>query len=48
MAEIAAAAEITRGTLCRLPSRESLIQALEAAANEARAPCALVTVGGSR
>jgi TetR/AcrR family transcriptional regulator, mexCD-oprJ operon repressor len=35
MAEIAAAAEITRGTLYRyFPTRESLIQALEAAANE--------------
>jgi TetR/AcrR family transcriptional repressor of mexCD-oprJ operon len=35
MADIAAAAEITRGTLYRhFPARESLIQALEAAANE--------------
>jgi TetR/AcrR family transcriptional repressor of mexCD-oprJ operon len=35
MAEIAAAAGITRGTLYRyFPARESLIQALEAAANE--------------
>jgi TetR/AcrR family transcriptional repressor of mexCD-oprJ operon len=35
MEEIAAAAEITRGTLYRyFPARESLIQALEAAANE--------------
>jgi AcrR family transcriptional regulator len=35
MADIAAAAEITRGTLYRhFPTRESLIQALEAAANE--------------
>jgi TetR/AcrR family transcriptional regulator, mexCD-oprJ operon repressor len=35
MAEIAAAAEITRGTLYRhFPGRESLIQALEAAAND--------------
>ena len=35
MAEIAAAAEITRGTLYRyFPGRESLIQALEAMANE--------------
>jgi TetR/AcrR family transcriptional repressor of mexCD-oprJ operon len=35
MADIAAAAEITRGTLYRhFPGRESLIQALEAAANE--------------
>ena len=35
MADIAAAAEITRGTLYRhFPARESLIKALEAAANE--------------
>jgi TetR/AcrR family transcriptional regulator, mexCD-oprJ operon repressor len=35
MAEIAAAAEITRGTLYRyFPGRESLIRALEAMANE--------------
>src|SRR5512132_3981298 len=35
MADIAAAAEITRGTLYRhFPARESLIRALEAAANE--------------
>jgi TetR/AcrR family transcriptional repressor of mexCD-oprJ operon len=35
MADIATAAEITRGTLYRhFPARESLIQALEAAANE--------------
>jgi TetR/AcrR family transcriptional regulator, mexCD-oprJ operon repressor len=35
MADIAAAAETTRGTLYRyFPARESLIQALEAAANE--------------
>jgi TetR/AcrR family transcriptional regulator, mexCD-oprJ operon repressor len=35
MAEIAAAAEITRGTLYRyFPRRESLIQALEAMAND--------------
>ncbi|MGH3084226.1 MAG: TetR family transcriptional regulator [Gaiellaceae bacterium] len=35
MADIAAAAEITRGTLYRyFPGRESLIRALEAAANE--------------
>jgi TetR/AcrR family transcriptional regulator, mexCD-oprJ operon repressor len=35
MADIAAAAEITRGTLYRyFPARESLIQALEAEANE--------------
>jgi len=35
MAEIAAASEMTRGTLYRyFPTRESLIQALEAAANE--------------
>src|SRR6266498_687107 len=35
MADIAAAAGITRGTLYRyFPARESLIQALEAAANE--------------
>lgn len=35
MADIAAAAEIARGTLYRyFPARESLIQALEAAANE--------------
>ena len=35
MADIAAMAEITRGTLYRhFPARESLIQALEAAANE--------------
>lgn len=35
MADIAAAAEITRGTLYRhFPRRESLIRALEAAANE--------------
>ena len=35
MAEIAAAAEITRGTLYRyFPNRESLIKALEAMANE--------------
>jgi TetR/AcrR family transcriptional regulator, mexCD-oprJ operon repressor len=35
MADIAAAAEITRGTLYRyFPTRESLIQAIEAAANE--------------
>src|SRR5512133_4185486 len=35
MADIAAAAEITRGTLYRhFPVRESLINALEAAANE--------------
>jgi TetR/AcrR family transcriptional regulator, mexCD-oprJ operon repressor len=35
MADIAAVAEITRGTLYRyFPARESLIQALEAAANE--------------
>jgi AcrR family transcriptional regulator len=35
MADIAAAAEIARGTLYRyFPSRESLIRALEAAANE--------------
>jgi TetR/AcrR family transcriptional regulator, mexCD-oprJ operon repressor len=35
MADIAAAAEITRGTLYRhFPTRESLIQELEAAANE--------------
>jgi AcrR family transcriptional regulator len=35
MAEIAAAADVTRGTLYRyFPSRESLIQALEAMANE--------------
>jgi AcrR family transcriptional regulator len=35
MADIAAAAEITRGTLYRhFPGRQSLIQALEAAANE--------------
>ena len=35
MADIAAAAETTRGTLYRyFPARESLVQALEAAANE--------------
>ena len=35
MADIAAAAEISRGTLYRyFPTRESLIQAIEAAANE--------------
>jgi AcrR family transcriptional regulator len=35
MADIAAAAEISRGTLYRYsPTRESLIQAIEAAANE--------------
>ena len=35
MADIAAAAEITRGTLYRhFPARESLVKALEAAANE--------------
>jgi TetR/AcrR family transcriptional repressor of mexCD-oprJ operon len=35
MADIAATAEITRGTLYRhFPGRDSLIQALEAAANE--------------
>jgi AcrR family transcriptional regulator len=35
MADISAAAEITRGTLYRyFPGRESLIKALEAAANE--------------
>ncbi len=45
MADIAAAAEITRGTLYRhFPARESLIKALEAAANE-EAGRRLVTVG---
>ena len=39
MADIAAAAEITRGTLYRhFPARESLIKALEASANEEAGP----------